>query len=163
MTRLFALSLLLLSALVLAACGSATQTPAARPAVSATATAPRPPAAGPTAGAPATVATSGSGGVAAVSSSGREVVYAIQPGTARRQAAGEIVAMFPPEIQMTVGARDILVIRNDDDVPVSIDGLVLDPGQKATQKYYTSGTFSLVCSTDYHNERVKIVVDGPAK
>lgn len=149
----------LLAALALGGCAPSTQTTPARPIASATAV----PVA--TAAPIATLAANagGAGGAAAVTSSGREIVFAIQPGTAERQAAGEVVAMFPPEIKMTLGSRDILVIRNDDTVPVSIDGLLLDPGQKATQKYFTTGIFTLVCSTDYHNERVKIVVEGPGK
>lgn len=149
----------LLVALALGGCAPSTPTPATRPI--ATVPLARAATAAPAATRATNVAEAGS--VAAVSSSGRELVYAIQPGTAQRQAAGEIVAMFPPEIKLTLGSQDILVIRNDDSVPVSIDGLLLDPGQKATQKYFTTGTFSLVCSTDYHNERVKIVVEGPAK
>lgn len=149
----------LLAALALGGCTPTTQTSPALPIATVTpgrAVTPAP-AVTPTASA------SGTEGAAVVTSSGREIVFAIQPGTAQRQAAGEVVAMFPPEVKMTLGSKDILVIRNDDSVPVSIDGLLLDPGQKATQKYFTTGIFTLVCSTDYHNERVKIVVEGPGK
>lgn len=151
-TRRLLLGLALGLALTLGACSSTSSSPTARPTATAAVVV-----------TPADPQAPGSAGVAPVATSGREVVYAIQPGTARRQAAGDIVPMFPAEIRMTLGTKDILVIRNDDDVPVSIDGLLLDPGQKATQKYFTSGVFSLVCSTDYHKEQVKIVVEEAAR
>lgn len=89
----------------------------------------------------------------------REVVYAIQPGTAARQNAGEKVSFLPPTINMRLGQKDVLVIRNDDADPITIDSVRVMPGQRVTQRFYNKGTFELVCSNDSHMEKVKIVVE----
>lgn len=89
----------------------------------------------------------------------REMVFAIQPGTAARQNAGEAVSFLPSTITMQLGKKDVLVIRNDDAEPVTIDSVRVMPGQRVTQRFYNKGTFELVCSNDTHMEKVKIVVE----
>ncbi len=97
------------------------------------------------------------------SDAAREVLFVIAPGTAARQAAGEAVTMLPPVIVLTLGTRDILVIRNDDREPLTVDGLRIDPGQRAKQRFSAEGVYQLVCSGAAHSEQVQIRVEGPKK
>lgn len=88
----------------------------------------------------------------------REVVYTIAAGSAAKVAAGEKVTMLPSTINMILGKKDILIIKNEDVEPVVIDGIKIDPGQRARQQFYTVGEFQMLCAGGGHTEQVKITV-----
>lgn len=87
---------------------------------------------------------------------GREVVFAVPPGTVARLAAGERVEVLPQTI--TLRRNDTLVIRNDDTQPVQIGPFPIAPGQRFVQQYVDAGTIDLVCSV-HQGERLRIVVE----
>lgn len=89
--------------------------------------------------------------------SSRELVFAIPPGTAARQAAGERVEVFPATITLALDRYDTLVIRNDDTQAVTIGPFRVEPGQRFTQRYYNPGTFDLLC-TIHQGQRLRIIV-----
>ena len=99
----------------------------------------------------------------AASGESREAVYVIQPGSAARLAKGEAVSMLPSPITLNLGKADVLVIQNDDSEAVVIEGIKLAPGQRATQRFYTPGTFELVCAGAGHSETVRIIVEPASK
>lgn len=88
----------------------------------------------------------------------RQLVYSVPPGTAARLAAGEDVAVLPQTIMLTLGRRDVLVIRNDDTEPVQIGPFKIAPGQRFEQQYYNRGTYDLICSI-HRGEALRIVVE----
>ena len=47
----------------------------------------------------------------------REELFEIPQGTWARRMSGDKVGILPDEIRLTLGIRDILVLRNRDDVP----------------------------------------------
>ena len=49
--------------------------------------------------------------------SSRDEVFAIPKGTWARRASGDNVDILPNRIWLTLGIRDVLVLRNLDDVP----------------------------------------------
>ena len=87
---------------------------------------------------------------------GREVVFAVPPGTVARLAAGEKVEVLPRTIVLK--RNDTLVIRNDDTQPVQIGPFPIAPGQRFVQQYADAGTIDLVCSV-HQGERLRIVVE----
>ncbi|NJO85084.1 MAG: hypothetical protein HC828_21630 [Blastochloris sp.] len=87
----------------------------------------------------------------------REVVFTVPQGTADRLAAGETVQVLPQTIELTRGWKDILVIRNEDNQQVTIGPYVLEPGQAFRQRYYSRGTFDLVCSI-HPGDQLRVVV-----
>jgi hypothetical protein len=87
----------------------------------------------------------------------RQVVYAVPPGAARL-AGGEELALLPDQINLALGTRDILVIRNDDTQPVQIGPFKIEPGQRFTQRCYNRGTYDLICSI-HRSKRLRIVVE----
>lgn len=93
----------------------------------------------------------------------RQAVYVIQPGSAARLAKGEPVSMLPSPITLNLGKADVLVIQNDDSESVVIEGIKLAPGQRATQRFYTPGTFELVCAGAGHSETIRIIVEPASK
>lgn len=88
----------------------------------------------------------------------RQVVYVVPAGTVARLAQGEDIAVLPQQINLTLGAADILVIRNDDTQSVQIGPFKIEPGQRFMQQYYNRGTYDLICSI-HRSERLQIVVD----
>ena len=87
-----------------------------------------------------------------------EVIFIIPKGTAILQANGTDGPMLPRMMILTIGLRDTLVIRNDDDFPARIGPFKLDSGQHYRQQFRTPGEIQLICSTMYHEEQVSIRV-----
>ena len=87
---------------------------------------------------------------------GREVVFAVPPGTVARLAAGESLQVLPQTIMLK--RNDTLVIRNDDTELVQIGPFPVAPGQRFVQQYVDAGTIDLVCSV-HPGERLRIVVE----
>jgi plastocyanin len=85
-----------------------------------------------------------------------EVVFAVPPGTVARQAAGTAISVLPATI--TLQQNDVLIIRNDDTVPVQIGPFPIMPGQRFVQQYFNAGTYDLVC-TIHQGQRLRIVVE----
>src|SRR5438132_13298216 len=59
----------------------------------------------------------------------KEQVYVIPKGTFERRMAGENLDILPSEIHLTIGVNDVLVLRNQDDVPQLFGPVLIMPGQ----------------------------------
>jgi hypothetical protein len=88
----------------------------------------------------------------------RERVYVIPKGTGARQAAGQFVSPMPPRIRLWVGVQDVLVLRNDDDVPQAFGPLQLRPGQTYRVPFSAPATFDFACSA-HEKGQVAVVVE----
>jgi hypothetical protein len=92
--------------------------------------------------------------------SAREVVYVIPKGTAARSGGGEIPSGLPSEIHLRLGIRDILVLRNDDEVPMQLGPVRLEPGQTYRLAFHQPGAIQLACSF-HQGIGFVIFVDSP--
>lgn len=90
----------------------------------------------------------------------REAVYVIPRGTAARQARGERTETFPPVLRLTIGLRDVLVLRNEDDAPVTFGPVLLAPGQTYRVPFRTPVSLKLACSAHQGGD-ITIVVLAP--
>jgi hypothetical protein len=88
----------------------------------------------------------------------REAVYVIPKGTAARLAAGQAVRPFPSRMRFTIGVRDRLVLRNDDDQPQSFGPITLAPGQTYRVPFTAPATFDFACSA-HEDGQLTIVVE----
>ena len=59
----------------------------------------------------------------------RDRMFEIPKGTWARRMAGSKVEILPAEIRLTLGVRDILVLKNLDDVPQVFGSILMMPGQ----------------------------------
>jgi hypothetical protein len=59
----------------------------------------------------------------------REELFEIPRGTWARRMAGEKREILPSEIHLVVGIRDVLTLKNSDDVPQIFGPTLLMPGQ----------------------------------
>jgi len=92
----------------------------------------------------------------------RDAVYEIPRGTSARRLAGEHVDIFPQTIRLTLGLRDVLVLRNADSVPHIFGPTLILPGQSFSLPFATASTYSFECSA-HPNGGLKVIVEpGPA-
>lgn len=89
----------------------------------------------------------------------REVLYVIPKGAgARRGTDGQVG--LPSTIRLMLGVRDILVLRNDDEVPMQLGPLRLGPGQIYRLPFHQPGALQLACSF-HQGIGFVIFVDSP--
>ena len=78
-----------------------------------------------------------------------EQVYVIPKGTWARRMAGEKLEVLPSEIHLTIGVKDVLVLRNQDDVPQLFGPVLIMPGQS----FRASFPFGVEVSVSLHAAR----------
>ena len=91
-------------------------------------------------------------------SDSREHVFVIPKGTWARRIAGQKVAILPDHIHLTVGLRDILVLRNHDDVPQIFGPTLLMPGQSFRLPFDRPAQYQFAC-TAHASGQMTIEVD----
>lgn len=90
----------------------------------------------------------------------RELLYIVPLGTNAKLGLGEIKSVLPSEVELTVGVQDILVIQNQDNVPIEVANILIHPGQQYIQQFRHAGTFDLICSV-HTGSKIKVVVNPP--
>jgi hypothetical protein len=97
-------------------------------------------------------------GVTPIRSPSREQIFEIPKGTWARRMAGDKVEILPDHIHLTVGLRDILVLRNRDDVPQIFGPTLMMPGQSFKLPFDRPAQYQFAC-TAHASGQMTIVVD----
>jgi len=97
---------------------------------------------------------------APVDAGSREQVYLIPKGTFAKRMAGHYVEVLPSHIRLTLGVKDILVLRNDDDVPQMFGPVLIMPGQRFELPFRLASHYQFACSL-HQNGQLVIDVDPP--
>jgi hypothetical protein len=63
-----------------------------------------------------------------------------------RGATGQGPQPFPSMIKLTLGLQDVLVLRNEDDRPQLVGGILIGAGQSLSIPFYRVQDFQLACS-----------------
>lgn len=95
---------------------------------------------------------------APVQSASREALFEIPKGTWARRMAGDKVEILPSQIRLTLGVRDVLLLRNLDDVPQVFGPTVLMPGQSFHLPFEVASSYSFAC-TAHASGQMTIVVE----
>jgi hypothetical protein len=98
------------------------------------------------------------GAVTPLRSVSREHVFVIPKGTWARRMAGQKIAILPDHIHLTLGLRDILVLRNHDDVPQIFGPTLMMPGQSFTLPFDRAAQYQFAC-TAHASGQMTIVVE----
>ena len=106
----------------------------------------------------AVIAVLGAVGLAPIASGSREQVFEIPRGTWARRMSGEKLETLPDHIYLTVGVRDILVLKNRDAVPQTFGPTLLMPGQSFTLPFERAAEYQFAC-TAHASGQMTIVVD----
>jgi len=89
----------------------------------------------------------------------REMVYEIPLGTWEKRAAGNNeVEIFPSEIRLVLGVKDILVLKNLDKVPQLFGPTLIMPGQSFTMPFKRALDYQFQCSA-HTTEQLTVIVD----
>jgi hypothetical protein len=88
----------------------------------------------------------------------REQLFEVPAGTWTRRAAGNKVEILPQEIRLTLGVKDILVVRNLDNVPQTFGPVLIMPGQSFRMPFGVAGDVQFEC-TAHASGHLRIVVD----
>lgn len=88
----------------------------------------------------------------------RDELFEIPKGTWSRRMAGQKVEILPDTIHLTLGANDVLLLRNLDDVPQTFGPVLIMPGQSFRLPFETASTYSFAC-TAHASGQMNVIVD----
>ncbi|HUQ26950.1 MAG TPA: hypothetical protein VM051_00060 [Usitatibacter sp.] len=97
-----------------------------------------------------------------VATDSREAVYVIPKGTWARRMAGEKLDILPQEIRLVLDVRDVLVMRNQDEVPQLFGPVLIMPGQSFTMPFHQASSYQFACSLHVSGQLMVIVAPPPA-
>jgi hypothetical protein len=100
--------------------------------------------------------------LAPIRSASRDEVFEIPNGTWARRMAGEEAEILPDEIRLTLGVRDILVLRNLDDVPQIFGPTLLMPGQSFRLPFAWASSHQFACTAHASGQLTVLVEPFPA-
>jgi hypothetical protein len=100
--------------------------------------------------------------LAPIATASRNADYEIPRGTYAHRTAGEKAHIFPQTIRLTLGLKDVLVLRNADTVPHIFGPALIMPGQSFRLPFETASTYSFECSAHPNGGLNVIVQPGPA-
>jgi hypothetical protein len=93
-----------------------------------------------------------------VRSASREQLFEIPKGTWARRQRGQDVEILPSQIRLVLGIRDILVLRNLDEVPQIFGPTLIMPGQTFRLPFEVASEYQFAC-TAHVNGQLTVVVD----
>jgi len=96
--------------------------------------------------------------LAPIGSESREELFQIPKGTWARRMAGDPVEILPDEIRLTLGVRDVLVLRNLDEVPQIFGPTLMMPGQSFRLPFASAASYQFAC-TAHASGQMTIVVE----
>ncbi len=88
----------------------------------------------------------------------RDELFEIPQGTWARRMKGEKLEILPDTIRLTLGANDVLLLRNRDDVPQVFGPVLIMPGQSFRLPFETASTYSFAC-TAHASGQMSVIVD----
>jgi hypothetical protein len=92
----------------------------------------------------------------------RDEVFEIPNGTWARRMAGDEIEILPDQIRLTLGVRDILVLKNLDDVPQIFGPTLMMPGQSFRLPFALASSYQFACTAHASGQMTIIVEPFPA-
>src|ERR1700733_11257157 len=91
----------------------------------------------------------------------RDRLVEIPKGTWARRMAGSKVEILPAEIRLTLGVRDILVLKNLDDVPQVFGSILMMPGQSFRLPFAMAASYQFSCTAHLSGQMSIVVEPNP--
>jgi hypothetical protein len=95
-----------------------------------------------------------------VSVANRDQLFEIPKGTWARRNAGANIEILPQQMHLALGLRDILVLKNLDDVPQIFGPTLIMPGQTFRLPFASAGEFQFACTAHVSGQMTVIVDEG---
>jgi hypothetical protein len=96
-----------------------------------------------------------------ISSTSHDVIFEIPKGTWARRMAGNKVEILPSRIRLTLGIRDVLVLKNMDDVPQAFGPVLMMPGQSFRLPFAVASDYQFACTAHASGQMTIIVEPKP--
>ena len=90
----------------------------------------------------------------------REQLFEIPKGTWARRHAGADVEILPQRMDLALGLRDVLVLKNHDDVPQIFGPTLIMPGQTFRLPFSSAGEFQFACTAHVSGQMTVVVEEG---
>ena len=90
----------------------------------------------------------------------REELFEIPKGTWARRMSGDKVEILPSEVRLVLGAHDVLLLRNLDEVPQVFGPTIMMPGQSFRLPFELASSYQFAC-TAHASGQMTIVVEPP--
>ena len=100
-------------------------------------------------------------GFTPIESASRDEIFAIPKGTWVRRMSGNKVEILPDHIRLTLGIRDILVLRNQDDVPQIFGPTLMMPGQTFRLPFERAAEYTFACTAHASGQMTIVVEPNP--
>ena len=101
-------------------------------------------------------------GFAPIHSDSHDKIFTIPKGTWARRMSGDKVEILPDHIRLTLGLRDILVLRNHDDVPQIFGPTLMMPGQSFRLPFERAAEYQFACTAHASGQMTITVEENPA-
>lgn len=109
----------------------------------------------------AVLAVLGWAALAPISSASRDELFEIPAGTYARRMAGDKVEVLPGTLHLTLGVRDVLLLRNLDSVPQVFGPALIMPGQSFRLPFEVASIYSFACTAHASGAMNVIVAQAP--
>lgn len=94
--------------------------------------------------------------------SSREQLFEIPKGTWERRMNGDKTSILPEQITLTLGVRDVLLLRNGDTVPQIFGPVLIMPGQDFRLPFAQAGEHPFDCTAHASGKMTVLVEETPA-
>jgi hypothetical protein len=91
----------------------------------------------------------------------RDEEFEIPKGTWASRMAGKPVDILPDEIHLTLGVKDILVLKNQDDVPQIFGPTLMMPGQSFKLPFELASSYQFACTAHASGQLTVTVAPQP--
>ena len=109
----------------------------------------------------AVLAALGWAGFAPIEAGSREKQFEIPKGTYARRMAGDKVEILPSEIRLTLGVKDVLLLKNLDEVPQVFGPTIMMPGQSFRLPFERAAEYDFVCTAHASGKMTILVEEEP--
>jgi hypothetical protein len=92
----------------------------------------------------------------------REALFEIPKGTYARRMAGEKLEILPDTLHLTLVVKDVLLLRNLDEVPQLFGPVLIMPGQSFRLPFEKASTYGFACSAHASGQMSVVVAPEPA-
>jgi hypothetical protein len=100
-------------------------------------------------------------GLTPLQSVSRDATFEIARGTWARRLSGKDVDILPKVIRLTLGIRDVLVLRNLDDVPQVFGPSLMMPGQGFSLPFEQASEYQFACTAHASGQMTVVVEPKP--
>ncbi len=100
-------------------------------------------------------------GFAPIRTASHDQIFEIPKGTWARRMAGDKVEILPDHIRLTLGIRDVLVLRNHDDVPQIFGPTLMMPGQSFRLPFEQASEYQFACTAHASGQMTIVVEPNP--